>query len=142
MKTKDLEEMLLNVDDEKSLSEYLEALKKEPKPDSFPYYFNSVIARKKENLKEIIHDSGIEKSYAYHILSGKKKRPGRDKILRLCIAGNFSVEETRKALEAAGEATIYARSSRDSLIQYALIHNYTVVETDLLLDEHGEDPLD
>lgn len=94
--TKKLEEMLLNTDNEDSLNKYIEKITQEHPLDTFANYFQSFLDRNGKDRSEVCEDSGIERSYFYHILSGSKK-PGRDKILRMCIAAGMSVEETEHA---------------------------------------------
>lgn len=137
MKTKDLENTLNHVNNESSLNDYLENIDGEL-PSSFHEYFTSLLTISKTDL---IQESGIERTYAYHILDGSKKNPGRDKILRLCIAASLSLEETNRCLKISKESPLYAKSKRDSLIQYALNQKLSVIDTNILLFNHMEDEL-
>lgn len=137
MKTKDLENTLNNIKNESSLNDYLKDIDGEL-PSSFHEYFNSLLTIPKT---ELIQKSGIERTYAYHILDGSKSNPGRDKILRLCIAGSLSIEETNRCLKICKESPLYAKSKRDSLIQFALNQKLSVIDTNILLSDHHEDEL-
>ncbi len=137
-KTKDLEKVLSNIQDEDTLHQYLKNIK-DVNEHSFYEYFAS--QTKEFDKSKLVQDSGIERSYCYHILNGTKK-PSRDKILCLCIAAKFNAEQTRRALEIANEGILYAKSSRDTLIQYAINQKFSVIETNILLEEHQEKTLD
>lgn len=136
MKTTDLENTLNKVKDKDSLNAYLKDIDNEL-PASFYEYFNSL---NKIPKNELIKKSGIERTYAYHILDGSKD-PGRDKILRLCISASLSIEETNRCLKLAKESILYPKNQRDVLIQYAINKHFSVIETNLLLDEHDEEEL-
>ena len=53
-----------------------------------------------EKLKksDVIRNSGIDRGYAYDILSDKKQ-PSRDKVLLLCLGASFSFEEVQTLLK-------------------------------------------
>lgn len=136
MKTTDLENTLNKVKDENSLNEYLNDIDN-VLPASFHEYFNSLLTISKS---ELVKKSGIERTYAYHILDGSKD-PGRDKILRLCISASLSVEETNRCLKLSKESILYPKSKRDSLIQYSINQHLSVIDTNLLLNEHNEEEL-
>ena len=81
MKTRDLENTLNNVQDQKALTQYIQTIQ-DISYDSFHEYFNQLIQEKNLNRSEIIERSEIERTYCYHILNGTKN-PSRDKILCL-----------------------------------------------------------
>ncbi len=137
-KTKDLEKVFNHIHDEDTLNDYLNDIQNTSYPSFYEYYASLT---KDCDKSKLVQDSGIERSYCYHILNGTKK-PSRDKILCLCLAAKFSTEQTRRALEIANEGILYAKSSRDTLIQYAINQKLTVIETNILLEEHQEKPLD
>lgn len=74
MKTRDLENTLNNVHDQKSLTQYIQTIQ-DISYDSFHEYFNQLIQEKNLNRSEIIERSGIERTYCYHILNGTKIHP-------------------------------------------------------------------
>ena len=74
MKTRDLENTLNNVQDQKSLTQYIQTIQ-DISYDSFHEYFNQLIQEKNLNRSEIIERSGIERTYCYHILNEKKIHP-------------------------------------------------------------------
>ncbi len=137
-KTSELENKLHTIQDEKSLSSYIQTIE-DSTYSSFQEYYSSLTSS--FDKSKLIEDSGIERSYCYHILNGTKK-PSRDKILRLCIAAHFNTEQTKRALEITKEGILYAKSSRDAIIQYAINQQLSVIDTNILLDQHHENILD
>lgn len=140
MKTTDLENTLNHIQDDSTLNQYLDKIDGELS-SSFHEYFFSLPQVSSLSKSEIIKRSGIERTYAYHILDGTKENPGRDKILRLCIGTSLSIEETNRCLKISKESPLYAKSKRESLIQYAINQHLSVIDTNLLLEEHNEEEL-
>ncbi|MCM1038737.1 MAG: hypothetical protein NC434_05385 [Ruminococcus sp.] len=135
----------------KSTGELLELLKKS---SDFPSYISSVSENFIENrslhvslqaiLKEkhlkksdIIRRSGLDRKYAYEILSGASKNPARDKVLALCLSMQLSIDEVQKLLNTSEYPILYTKAERDCIILYALHKHLPVSETNDLLDEMG-----
>ena len=138
--TKKLTDVLAGIDS----SEEMEAFMAEPKVTdgfkTFSSYFYSLTQEKKMTDVELIHKSGIEKSYYYQIVKGTK-RPGRDKVLRLCLAAELSQRETTRALELTENALLYPKRRRDIILTVAINQHASVLETNDLLIHYGEEPL-
>lgn len=134
--TQKLAEMLLNIDNEKSLEQYLKQVPDRHPVMSFSSFFQDYIDQHVLSKSEICESSGIERSYFYHILSGTKQ-PGRDKVLRMCIAAGMSTAETDTALKCSGEATLYAKNMHDAVILFALNNHLSVTDTNELLDSYA-----
>ena len=88
------------------------------------------------NLKkaDVIRATGLERTFAYHLLAGCKKF-SRDKLLIFAIAAKLSVEETQTLLKYAGEAKLDPRDARDGAISYALNQKLSIDDTNEFL--HG-----
>ena len=69
------------------------------------------------------------------------RSPGRDKVLRLCLAAELTLRETTRALELSGNAVLYPRRRRDIIITVAINQKTGVINANLLLDKYGEEPL-
>jgi len=141
--TKKLDQILLDVENESELREYLDQYSAEDFPKSFAEYYNSiprVAEYAKNNLADLVKRSNLERSYCYHILNGTKK-PGRDKILCLCLAAGLSFKETQRALKVSGETELYAKNRRDAVIIFAIQNCYDVKITNELLFGYGYDTL-
>ncbi len=136
-KTGELENILGRARNRKSLDEYLEKEKPESGEGGFTDYFLSLDEVRKYPKAELVRKSGIDRTYCYQILSGRKK-PGRDKVLALCLAAGLSLEETQRGLKKAGEAPLYAKNRRDAILLFAVNNHLDVLKTEELLDEYGE----
>ena len=91
--------------------------------------------------RDMIERTQIERSYFYHILSGKKSNPSRNMVLRIGIAAEGTVEEINRLLRLAGVAMLYPRIGRDALLIYGIQQKMKMGEVNDLLLEHGHVPL-
>lgn len=139
--TKELENQLIQIKDKDNLVIYLEDTNTIVPYKNFVEYFFSLEKVKNIKLSEIIQQSGIERTYAYQILNGTKQKPGRDKIIRLCIGAGLTLAETIRALEIAQEGTLYARNKRDVIIAFAINKSCDVNDTNELLMGFNEEVL-
>lgn len=136
----ELEHAFVEIRDVASLRQHLDALERLPQFDSFMAYFRTLRKVQSKTPAGLLKASGINRSYCYHVFD-ESKAPGRDKILRLCLAAGLDNEETRRALESGHVAALHARSGRDAVIHYAIERQCTVPETNALLVEYGMAPL-
>ena len=90
----------------------------------------------KYNLKkaDVILNTGLERTFAYHLLAGRKTFT-RDKLLIFSIAAQLTIDETQTLLKYAGEGKLYARDARDSVVIHALNHKLDIWKTNELLRE-------
>ena len=138
--TKQLEKVLANIDAEKQMEEFMGNPKVTDHFRSFPEYYQSLPEVQAKESSDLIQDSGLERSYYYQVMKGTRN-PGRDKVLRLCLAAGLSLRQTTRALELSGNAILYARSRRDIILTVAVNQKAGVIDTNLLLDKYGEEPL-
>ena len=132
-KTQQLEDELKNSTNIKSfLNENDDILKKQ----DLSRYLRELIFTKKTSASQIIKKTGIEKSYFYQILKGRRK-PGRDKILLVAISLGLTKDETQKLLKIGKEGSLYAKDRRDVVIQYCIINKFDVIKTQTYLDNNG-----
>ena len=96
--------------------------------------FQEILTQKKLKKSDVIRNSGIDRGYAYDILSDKKQ-PSRDKVLLLCLGASFSFEEVQTLLKQTGYPMLYARIARDSAIIFAFRHHMSPIDTNELLYE-------
>ena len=91
---------------------------------------------REHNLKkaEVIANSGLERTFAYHLLAGNKAFT-RYKLLIFAFAAQLTLEETHTLLKYAGEGKLYARDSRDGAIIYALNQKFDIWKTNEFLRE-------
>ena len=136
-----LAEVLSTIDNTKDMEKFMEQPKVTDSFKTFPEYFRSLSKVQETTDTALIEQSGIERSYYYQIMKGKR-HPGRDKILRLCIGAGLSLRETTRALELSENAPLYPKSRRDIIITVAINQSASVIDTNLLLFEYGEKPLE
>lgn len=95
---------------------------------------------KEKNLERaaVIEQSGLNREYAYHIFSGKRKNPSRPKILALSIAMGLNLDEIQYLLRYAQHGVLYPRNPWDAVIISAIEQKLTVMQTNELLNRLGE----
>lgn len=138
--TSNLVRILSNIDSTKEMEQYMEIPKVADGFRSFPEYFQSLDKVKEMDRGELIRNSGLERSYFYQVMKGTRS-PGRDKVLRLCLAAALNLRQTTRALELSGNAALYARNRRDIILTVAVNQMADVDDTNLLLFKYGERPL-
>ena len=104
----------------------------------FYYYFKDVLYEKDIKLKDVYSFAGVSESYGSKILTIEKHTRNRDLIIRLCIAGHFSWDETNRALKLYGMTELYAKDPRDACLIVAINNRkYDLAEVDDLLEQQG-----
>ena len=136
-----LAEVLATIDNTQDMEKFMEQPKVTDSFKTFPEYYRSLPRVKETADSALIELSGIERSYYYQIMKGKR-HPSRDKILRLCIGAGLTLRETTRALELSENAPLYPKSRRDIIITVAINQSTTVIDTNLLLFEYGEKALE
>ena len=137
--TNELDEMLENMKPSelsgfyKENSKYLADDKK-----AFYYYFKDVIDSKNIFLKDVYSFAGVTESWGSKIISTERHTTNRDLILRLCIAGHFTLEEINRALKLYGMTPLYAQDRRDASIIVAINNRiYDLSDLDDVLVKQG-----
>ena len=104
----------------------------------FYFYFKDVLDEKNIKLKDVYSFAGVSESYGSKILTMEKHTKNRDLIIRLCVAGHFSWDETNRALKLYGLTELYAKDPRDACLIVAINNRkYDLSEIDDLLEEQG-----
>ena len=137
--TNELDEMLENMKPSelsgfyKENSKYLADDKK-----AFYYYFKDVIDSKNIMLKDVYSFAYVSESWGSKIISTERHTTNRDLILRLCIAGHFTLEEINRALKLYGMTPLYAKDKRDASIIVAINNRiYDLSDLDDVLVKQG-----
>lgn len=105
---------------------------------AFYYYFKDVIESKNIFLKDVYSFAGVTESWGGKIITMEKHTKNRDLILRLCIAGHFSLEEINRALKLYGMNSLYAKDKRDACLIVAINNRiYDLFKLDELLENQG-----
>lgn len=109
---------------------------------AFYYYMKDIVESRNILFKNIYLLAGVSESYGEKIIRMEKHTTNRDLIIRLCIAGHFSLAEVNKALKLYGMNSLYAKDKRDACLIVA-IHNriYDMYEIDDMLEQQGLSPI-
>lgn len=129
----------------KTTSELLDILKQSPKIEDYmeeelenlvettlDLYLKKLLTEKNISASNMIRLSGLDRTYTYQILEGKK-HPSRDKLLAIGFALKLTFEEMQTMLKSTGYPPLYARIRRDSIIIFALKHGSSLIDTNELL---------
>ena len=138
--TQELLEILNSMETQEELKGFTLASDEADMAVSFADFFQEILKERGISAGEAIRTANIYRTYGYQILNGQRK-PGRDKVIALCLALTLSFEETQRALKIADEAVLYPRRQRDSILIFCVQQKLTVSETNELLFEMGESPL-
>lgn len=137
--TNELDELLKKASPEKmdgyfkDNKEYLADEKK-----AFYYFMKDTLESKNILLKDVYSFAGMSESYGSQILTMEKHTTNRDVIIRMCVVGHFTLEETNRALKLYGMSPLYAKDKRDANIIVAIHHRmYDLGEIDDLLEKQG-----
>ncbi|CAM3586023.1 hypothetical protein ERUR111494_01470 [Erysipelothrix urinaevulpis] len=116
----------------------LDTIEKNIKSLSFLDLLNSFYQDLNYNKADVIQQTTIDRTYAYQIFDGSKK-PGRDKVIQLCLVAKCNVENTNRILTLSGNAPLYPKVKRDLYIIFCINNHYCVSETNYLLyqEEYG-----
>ena len=105
---------------------------------AFYYYMKDIVESKNLRFKDMYIFAGVSETYGEKIIRMEKHTKNRDLIIRLCIAGHFSIVETNKALKLYGMNTLYSKDKRDAAL-IVVINNriYDLFEIDDILEKQG-----
>ncbi len=99
---------------------------------------NEMLSKYGVKKSELFRKAGLDgNNYAYELFRDDSKTPSRDVIIRLCLAFSADIDETQRALRAAGEAPLYPRDKRDVYTMYALKNRQTLDELNETLSAKG-----
>ncbi len=115
--TDELNKLLENMKPDE-LDEYL-AVNREFMNDedrAFYHYMKETIGKKGIKLKDVYAFGGFSESFGSQLLYGVKHAADRDMIIRLCLAGHFTWDETNRALKIYGFNELYAKDPRDACL--------------------------
>ena len=103
----------------------------------FHEYISEFVNASPLSASEIIQKSRIPRTYGYQILNGSRK-PGRDKVIALCLTLSLSLKETQRALTIAKESILYPKNKRDSILIFSINKRLSVDDANDLLYELNE----
>ncbi|MBR1629812.1 MAG: helix-turn-helix transcriptional regulator [Lachnospiraceae bacterium] len=85
---------------------------------------------------EIFRRAGIDKSYGYDILSGKRS-PSRDKVLAIMFGLEQSASDTQVLLKQCGYPVLYPKHTRDAVILFCLERRISLSDCNETLYDMG-----
>ena len=107
---------------------------------AFYYYMKDVLDKRNIKLKDVYSFAGVTESYGSKIVTMEKHTKDRDLIIRLCIVGHFSWDETNRALKLYGMSELYAKNPRDAVLIVAINNRvFNLYDIDEMLLKHGMD---
>ena len=105
---------------------------------AFYYYMKDVIESKRIFLKDVYSFAGMSESWGGKILTMERHTKNRDVIIRMCVGGHFTVDETNRALKLYGMTELYSRVPRDACLIVAIHNrNYNLADIDEMLENRG-----
>ncbi len=102
------------------LREHMEDLLTGPRP--FAEYMRAKFRDKGVLQQNVFLAADISENYGYKIIAEEKHTVQRDIILRICLAAEFDLYETQKALVLYGMAPLYHLFPRDIVFMAAIVH--------------------
>ncbi len=122
------------------LDDYLSRHQEDMMSDERPFtqYMRGLLKKKGIRQQLLFRAADISEGYGYKLISQEAITRQRDVILRLCLAGGFSLVETNRALKLYGMTPLYAKIPRDAALIIAV--NTDIREMDAvnrLLEKHG-----
>lgn len=132
------DELLQELLDSSDLDEYTET--HEDGSRSLSEYLQQLLEEKGLRRVDVVHEAGLNTTFGYQIFTGERGA-SRNKVLQIAFAMKLTLQETNRALQAAGVNELYAKSRRDAIIIYCLTHGATLQQTDEELYRFGEETI-
>lgn len=108
----------------------------------FYHYFESVLNNKGIQKKDVCLFADVSYNYGGKIIRMEKHTTNRDLIIRLCMAGHFSLIETNRALKLYGFNELYAKVPRDIVIMISINERkFDIQDLNWRLEQEGYERL-
>lgn len=82
----------------------------------FYQYLRELLTIHGKTQVDVISKAGFSNKYGYRLLSGDKHTVQRDYFIRICLAGEFTLDESQRLLKLYGFCPLYPRIKRDAAI--------------------------
>lgn len=119
MERKTTEELLWEIQNEKSFERFMNRNEENFMTKKFTERLNELCRRKGRIPEQVIREAQIDRTYGHQIFNGTR-RPSRDKVIQLAVAFGLSVDDTQALLRAAGRNALYPRIRRDAAVIFGL----------------------
>ena len=103
-------------------------------------YLSELFKAKSISKSEVIRKSDINEIYAYQIFSGKRF-PSRNKLIRLCIGAQFTLDEINNVMTVGEFSPLYPKIMRDSIIIFGIQNGHSILQINELLYSHQLDTI-
>lgn len=122
------------------LREHMENLLSGQRP--FSDYMRAKFREKGVLQQNVFLAADISENYGYKLIAEEKHTVQRDIILRICLAAQFDLAETQKALILYGMAPLYRLLPRDIVFMAAIVHRaFDIHQVNEILIRCGQAPL-
>lgn len=122
------------------LKEHADKIHDEEHP--FAAFMRKTLQLHEIRQQDLFIAADISERYGYKIISEEKHTRQRDVIIRLCLAGRFTLTEVQRALKLYGMNELYAKIPRDAVLIIAFNREiFDLHEVDALLASHSMQPL-
>ncbi|MDD7307752.1 MAG: hypothetical protein PUG78_05000 [Eubacteriales bacterium] len=109
---------------------------------TFSQYLREYMHQNNIAVADVMKNSGINRNYGYNIINGTRKKPGRDKVIALCIGAGMDIDHIQYSLAVAGFCALNPRDERDVRIAAAALRGTKdILRLNIYLEEHGIEPL-
>lgn len=82
----------------------------------FSSYIRELLKAHGKTQQEVIARAGFSDKYGYALLAERKHTVRRDTLLRICLAGEFTLSQTQRVLRLYGMNELYPRIPRDAVL--------------------------
>ncbi|MCC8016133.1 MAG: hypothetical protein LIO43_01780 [Clostridiales bacterium] len=96
---KDTKDLIKELKDYSDFKSFYERNSENIEEISLSEYLQNLIESKNLNKSEIVEKSEMSEVYAYQIISGIRKKPQRNKVLRLAFGMDLELEEVQNLLK-------------------------------------------
>ncbi len=108
----------------------------------FSDYMRAKLKEKGITQQELFIRAELPERYGYRLLTQEKNTRQRDYIIRLCLAAEFTLNETQQALKLYGMSGLYSKIPRDSVLIICFNQGiYDISTVNKLLQDHGMETL-
>lgn len=107
----------------------------------FSDYLYRLLEERKMIPADLVEKTSVDRSYIYHIMSGKRK-PGRETVLMISFILRLNLEQVQLLLRLADRPVLYPRNRQDAAIIFCIYKKKSLADTNELLCSLGYPPLE
>ena len=100
----------------------------------FHVFMNKVIKRLHLTRGKVLDSIGVERSYGYQILNGRRIAT-RKIVLRMAFFLGLDMRQAQMALPLAGKQALYPLNTFETAVIYALSHDYSLDRAEEFLQQ-------